>query len=398
MRIVRFLSDDGRELLGEDHGDGEATVLIDAHGVLGPPALAAAARAMLKDQRVIIADDDEALREITSIVLSKHGSTCRMCADGDEAAAAIHAGGFDVVVSDVVMPGRDGHAVFELARAAHPGCPVVLMTGFGYDPGHAAVRAAREGIDTMLYKPFTPPQLIEAIMQAFELVGAGGYGGLVSTGERVRIGPLRAPVRPRNVICAGRIGAAPPDNAFELFMKPTTAIQDPDQPIRIPGGLDFDPAVEAEGELAVVIGRTMSNVAPEEALSFVFGYTLANDVAAVGCRREDAPMSWMRGKGFDTFCPLGPAIITTDAAPDVADWRIATLVNGEETRGGVVNELTLSVATLLSRISARITLEPGTVVLTGGPPALAQRTLQAGDEACVESPAIGRLRNPVRAS
>src|SRR5690606_27071219 len=101
----------------------------------------------------------------------------------------------------------------------------------------------------------------------------------------------------------------------------------PGDPIHIPRFDGLDPRLDCEGELAVIIGREARNVSEADALSHVFGYTIANDVTARHFQTPTGPPLWMRGKGFDTFCPLGPAIVTADEIPDPQALMIRTIIN-----------------------------------------------------------------------
>src|SRR5436190_11495105 len=145
------------------------------------------------------------------------------------------------------------------------------------------------------------------------------------TNRRARIAKLLAPIVPTDIICIGRNyskGAtkagedpdrtvrAQPDATLEVFLKPSTALQNPNDPILIPRFDGIDMQLDCEGELAVIIGREARNVSERDALDVVLGCTLANDITARHFQTPTGPPIWMRGKGFDTFCPLGPAIVT----------------------------------------------------------------------------------------
>jgi 2-keto-4-pentenoate hydratase/2-oxohepta-3-ene-1,7-dioic acid hydratase in catechol pathway len=159
------------------------------------------------------------------------------------------------------------------------------------------------------------------------------------------------------------------------------------------------PEVDYECELAVVIGRHALDVAPQEALGYVLGYTAANDVTA----RLWAKVSRTRGKGFDTFCPLGPVLVTADEIPDPQRLSLGTRVNGVQLQRGNTADMIFPVAELVSYLSRDTTLLPGTVILTGTPPGSAvTRTpstyLKDGDRVEVELERVGTLSNPVQAA
>ncbi len=399
MRIIRFRNSDKRIILTDDQGDGDGTVVLDADGILGPRQEDLAHREILRGKHALVADDDEGIRQVVSTTLARFECECTLCRDGEEAIKAIVERDLDVVVSDIVMPHHDGYEVFAAAKHHSEQLAVVLITGFGYDPNHTIVRACKQGCEAVLYKPFTPQQLIAKVADAIRASGNGHFEPLVRGVERVRTGKkILAPMVPRDILCVGRNYGEPGSAGdLELFMKPRSAIQDPDAPIRIPPG-DPDPDIDVEGELAVVIGSEARNVAETDALQHVLGYVAANDVTARRWRRGDVPMSWMRGKGFDTFCPIGPAIVTSDELPDPTALAITTSVNGQVVRRGNTSQMIRPVAQLISEISRVITLGPGTLLLTGAPPPVSAEPmpgLRVGDEVCVEIDGIGRLVNPV---
>ncbi|MEJ1155731.1 MULTISPECIES: fumarylacetoacetate hydrolase family protein [Microbacterium] len=228
------------------------------------------------------------------------------------------------------------------------------------------------------------------------LSGDPMFAGFEPTGERVPLADaaLLAPVIPRSkVVCVGRNYA---DHAAELgnelpaepmlFFKPNTAVIGPGDAIVRPKQTSL---TSFEGELAVVIGRIAKNVPAESAMDYVFGYTIANDITARDLQKTDG--QWARAKGFDTFCPLGPAI-ETEFSFDGA--RITTTVNGEVKQDGPISDMIFSVAEIIEYASAAFTLLPGDVVLTGTPAGVGP--FEAGDIIDVEITGLGRLRNIAR--
>jgi 2-keto-4-pentenoate hydratase/2-oxohepta-3-ene-1,7-dioic acid hydratase in catechol pathway len=158
--------------------------------------------------------------------------------------------------------------------------------------------------------------------------------------------------------------------------------------------------VDYECELAVVIGRTCRNVPRARALDHVLGYTCANDVSARDWQRNGGGGQWSRGKTFATFCPLGPALVTTDELPDPGRLAIRTEVNGQVMQDWNTSDMIFDVPTLVEFLSASMHLRPGTVILTGTPHGVGfARTppvfLAAGDSVTIEIEGIGRLTNPV---
>ncbi len=208
-------------------------------------------------------------------------------------------------------------------------------------------------------------------------------------------------VDPPNIFCVGRNymghvkeGKGSIPEIPLLFLKPTTTVIGPDEPILIP---EMDPdRVDYEAELAIIIGKKAKDVREEEALEYALGYTCANDVSARGCQREDA--QWTRGKGFDTFCPVGP-VIATDIDPDRAS--IQCRLNGKTLQDSNTSDMIFSCKRLISFISRCFTLLPGTLILTGTPEGVGifrnpPVFLQEGDIVEVEIDGIGTLRNPVQ--
>lgn len=156
--------------------------------------------------------------------------------------------------------------------------------------------------------------------------------------------------------------------------------------------------VDWEVELGVVVGRTMRSVAAEEALDHVFGYTVANDVSARDVQFGDG--QWVRGKSLDTFCPLGPVVVTADEIADPQQLVLRTLVNGETVQDSTTAEMVFGVAELLAFCSSSFTLEPGDILLTGTPWGCGEfadprRSLVAGDLVETEIEGIGAMRNRV---
>jgi 2-keto-4-pentenoate hydratase/2-oxohepta-3-ene-1,7-dioic acid hydratase in catechol pathway len=220
--------------------------------------------------------------------------------------------------------------------------------------------------------------------------------------------PVRrlAPVEPTAIYAIGlnyREHAAEMNSALPeypvVFMKSTTSVLDPESPIVLPRHLHSD-QVDYECELAVVIGKTCKNVAVEDALSYVLGYTCANDVSARDWQKNHGGGQWIKGKSFDTFCPLGPILVTADRIPNPQILPIRTMLNGEIRQESFTGDMIFTVAELIAFLSGSTTLLPGTVILTGTPPGVGvasvpQRFLKPGDEVAIEISGIGMLRNPV---
>ncbi|MEB3284659.1 MAG: fumarylacetoacetate hydrolase family protein [Candidatus Sericytochromatia bacterium] len=200
--------------------------------------------------------------------------------------------------------------------------------------------------------------------------------------------------QPSKILCIGRNYA---DHAAELgndvpaeplvFLKPPSALIPPDSPIILPR---IAQRVDFEGELAVVIGQRCRFVAQEDAYQVVAGYTLFNDVTARDLQKKDG--QWARAKGFDTFAPCGPVMVSD---LDIADLEIKTLVNGELRQHGRTSQLIFSISKLIAHLSEFCTLEAGDIIATGTPGGVGP--LHPGDIVEVWAPGIGTLRSPVLA-
>jgi 2-keto-4-pentenoate hydratase/2-oxohepta-3-ene-1,7-dioic acid hydratase in catechol pathway len=223
-------------------------------------------------------------------------------------------------------------------------------------------------------------------------------------GEPVEPERVLAPIpRPGKILCAGlnyashleeNPGAVLPDEPI-IFSKLPSAVIGHGEPIVIPRA---DTHTDYEAELAVVIGRTACRVAEADALGYVFGYTVLNDVSARDIQFKDNQITL--GKGIDTFSPLGPEIVTADEIPDPQQLHVSCYLNGEQMQSSPVSDMIFSAARLLEFLTATVTLHPGDIVSTGTPAGVgAFRTppvwMQPGDEITVEIDRIGRLTNPV---
>jgi 2-keto-4-pentenoate hydratase/2-oxohepta-3-ene-1,7-dioic acid hydratase in catechol pathway len=241
-----------------------------------------------------------------------------------------------------------------------------------------------------------------------DLLAENAEGGatLAETGRRGTVRRLLAPVNPVNIFCIGlnyrehakESGSALPENPV-LFMKPTTAVIGSGDPIRIPGCCTHGPEVDYECELAVVIGKAACDVSEEQALDHVLGYTGANDVSARRWQRHNGGQ-WVRAKSFDSFCPLGPALVTAQDIPDPQRLTLRTVVNGKVMQEHSTSDMIFSVAQIISFLSQDTTLLPGTLILTGTPQGVgfARKPpvfLAPGDQVEIEIEKIGRLVNPV---
>lgn len=240
--------------------------------------------------------------------------------------------------------------------------------------------------------------LREALAAGVDPAGAG-TGETVAADDLLVLAPVRAPSK---VIAVGlnyadharESGMAVPQAPL-LFAKTPNVLIGPDDPIRYRAWASKE--VDYEAELAIVIGSTAHDVDEADALQAVFGYTAANDVSARDAQFADS--QWTRGKSFDSFCPLGPVMVTPDEL-DPAALAVRCRVNGVLLQDGTTADMIFPPAALIAYISQFITLEPGDVVLTGTPFGVGfSRTppvyLVDGDIVEVEIEGIGVLRNPV---
>jgi len=204
---------------------------------------------------------------------------------------------------------------------------------------------------------------------------------------------LLCPCRPGKILAVGlnyksHLGERPQPAQPGIFFKPVSALQDPDEPIRIPRDATD---THYEGELVVVIGRQLRDASPEEARDGIFGVTCGNDVSERNWQHGRArDLQWWRAKGSDTFAPLGPAVVS---GLEYGNLALETRLNGETVQKQTTADMIFDCPTIVSWISRWVTLEQGDVVYTGTPGST--RSLKPGDVVEVEIENIGVLRNPV---
>ncbi|MFN2517876.1 MAG: fumarylacetoacetate hydrolase family protein [Jatrophihabitantaceae bacterium] len=262
-----------------------------------------------------------------------------------------------------------------IARFVHPGSaagPAGVAWGSVEGPADAAIEA-----------------LTVAVVEGHP------FGALTFTGDRWALPDVRllSPILPSKVVAVGRnyadhareMGGAPPASPV-IFLKPSTSVIGAGDTIRLPAD---STRVDHEAELAIVIGRPARDVSRANAMAHILGFTAANDVTARDQQHADVQST--RGKGHDSFCPLGPWIETV---LDPADLWIRAAVNGELRQDGRTSQMIHDLGTLIEFMSAVMTLLPGDVVLTGTPAGVGP--LRDGDSVTVEIEGIGALTNPVR--
>ncbi|MFZ5826878.1 MAG: fumarylacetoacetate hydrolase family protein [Bacillota bacterium] len=229
-----------------------------------------------------------------------------------------------------------------------------------------------------------------------ELDGAP-YSGGKETGrvDSLEGAKLLVPVEPSKIVCIGRnyaehaaeLGNLPPSEPM-FFLKAPSALLNPGEAIVLH---HREHAIHWEAELAVVIGKTAKNVSREDALSHVFGYTIANDVSDRDFQKGDLPFGFGRAKSFDTYLPCGPVLVTDGVNP--LDVQVTLTCNGEVRQSDSTNLMIHDVPKLLSFLSQIMTLVPGDLILTGTPKGVGP--MKPSDVVEITIPGIGTLMNPV---
>ncbi|MDL9998737.1 fumarylacetoacetate hydrolase family protein [Variovorax sp. J22P240] len=269
-------------------------------------------------------------------------------------------------------------------------------------PDGATVRAFR----------FDPPRTRRGALSLVE-ERASGATQLPPTGEPVPLSDVRLeaplPMPRRNIFCVGRNyhahakelsasvfknNAAKVDTWPIVFTKVPECVIGPNDEVRLPGE-SISAQIDYEAELAVVIGKGGRNISREDALSHVFGYTIVNDVTARDVQMRH--QQWDLGKSFDTFCPMGPWIVTADEM-DGTRTRVRCWVNGELRQDGQTTDFIFDIPTLIETCSRGITLHPGDVIATGTPAGVGMgltppKYLKAGDVVRIEIDGLGTLEN-----
>jgi 2-keto-4-pentenoate hydratase/2-oxohepta-3-ene-1,7-dioic acid hydratase in catechol pathway len=205
---------------------------------------------------------------------------------------------------------------------------------------------------------------------------------------------LLPPCQPSKIVCIGRnyvehareLGNAVPVEPL-IFLKPPSSLIASGEAIVYP---TISENLHFEGELGVVIGKRAKHVRREDAFEYVSGYTIVNDVTARDIQRKD--VQFTRGKGFDTFCPVGPSVVPRDEV-DLQSLRIVTRLNGEIKQEGPITDMIFPVDVIISFVTQCMTLEPGDLIATGTPPGVGP--MSPGDTISVEVAGIGLLQNSV---
>lgn len=227
------------------------------------------------------------------------------------------------------------------------------------------------------------------------------------TNEKADVTKLLAPVQPTMIMCIGlnyrrhaqETNAKIPQFPV-VFFKGLNTLLNPGEPILLPTHLKSN-EVDYECELAIVIGKRGKNIPRAKAFEHVLGYTCANDVSARDWQKNGGGGQWCRGKSFDTFCPLGPCLVTTDEISNPNTLKIRSVVSSEVMQDWNTDDMIFDVATLIEFLSGSTTLLPGTVILTGTPHGVGMartppRWLRSGDSVSIEIERIGTLTNPIQ--
>jgi 2-keto-4-pentenoate hydratase/2-oxohepta-3-ene-1,7-dioic acid hydratase in catechol pathway len=232
------------------------------------------------------------------------------------------------------------------------------------------------------------------------------FGNFEVTQKVEKIYSVLPPVYPCNILALGlnyRKHADETNVSYPelpvLFIKTTTSVIGHMSPIILPFAGPEN--VDYEAELAVIIGRKVKNIRPSEAMDCILGYTCANDVSARDWQIEKQKKQWARGKSFDTFCPLGPYLVTRDEIPDPQNLRIRAILNGNIVQDSNTADMIFDIPAIISDLSRSMTLLPGTIILTGTPEGVGFTRqppvyLRDGDTVIIEIEKIGELINPVR--
>ncbi len=232
-------------------------------------------------------------------------------------------------------------------------------------------------------------------------------GEYVPSGRTLTIKRYLPPVSPSAVICIGlNYGRHARETGMEIperpvvFMKNPASVTGHGESVVLPASCRDPLQVDFEVELAVVMGKAAKNVSEKEALSYVKGYTAANDVSARIWQKHGGSGQWVRGKSFDTFCPLGPWLVTPDEIPNPDNLGLSLALNGEVMQNSRTSDMIFSVRTLIAYLSEDTTLLPDTVILTGTPEGVgfARKPpvyLKPGDRLSLTVEGIGTLENRV---
>eukprot|EP01059_Diplonema_ambulator_P008126 TRINITY_DN17658_c0_g1_i1.p1 TRINITY_DN17658_c0_g1~~TRINITY_DN17658_c0_g1_i1.p1 ORF type:complete len:303 (+),score=65.53 TRINITY_DN17658_c0_g1_i1:70-909(+) len=243
---------------------------------------------------------------------------------------------------------------------------------------------------------------------AAEILTGDIFKGLERTGEVKPVEVLLSPIVPREIFCIGlnymkhyeesaKGRGIPLPEKPSIFMKSLASLNRPEAPVYMPK-LELGEHLDYEVELAFVIGKLCKDVKRDDALNYVLGYTVGNDVTSRHWQKNAGAGQWIKGKSFDTLCPLGPVLVTAQSITDPQTLNVKTRVNGELRQNSNTKDMIFSVAEIIEWLSTDMTLYPGTVVMTGTAEGVAAGKenppwLVPGDVVECEIERIGTLRN-----
>ena len=273
--------------------------------------------------------------------------------------------------SDTPLAAIEGDAIAPLAESGHTSLDALIAAG--PDAWAAAADAARGALDSAAARLLADTKLAPPLKAPSKIIAIG-----LNYMDHIRETGLNQPQRPL------------------VFAKFLNSLAGPEDEIWWPAGLTEK--VDWEVELTAIVGERMRDVTVEDALDGIFGYTVGNDISARDLQFADE--QWVRGKSLDSFCPLGPSVVTADEYGDPQSKDLFLRVNGETKQTSNTKEMIFGTAEIVSFLSHNFTLEPGDVILTGTPWGCGgfadpPEFLQAGDVVEAEVEGIGVLRNPV---
>jgi 5-carboxymethyl-2-hydroxymuconate isomerase len=273
--------------------------------------------------------------------------------------------------SDTPLAAIEGDAIAPLGESGHATLDALIAAG--PDAWAATAEAAREALDSAGARPLAETKLAAPLTAPSKIIAIG-----LNYMDHIRETGLNQPQRPL------------------VFAKFLNSLAGPEDEIWWPAGLTEK--VDWEVELTAIVGKRTRDVAAEDALGAIFGYTVGNDISARDLQFTDE--QWVRGKSLDSFCPLGPSVVTADEYGDPQDKNLFLRVNGTAKQTSNTEEMIFGTAEIVSFLSHNFTLEPGDVILTGTPWGCGgfsdpPEFLGAGDIVEAEVEGIGVLRNPV---
>ncbi len=262
--------------------------------------------------------------------------------------------------------------------------------------GYVAVVRVEDIDGNVSYAAVDTSDLVSGSIDEVQVLDGSIPNGFVFTGEFVTVRRLLTPLEPSVAVGIGSNykqafvgGDKPLPSNPVLFFKTPNSFSHPGDPVILPRKAILAEKVKFEGELCVILRKGGKNIPRERAMDHVFGYTIANDFSAVDWQGERVGNQWSKGKNFDTFCPLGPGIVTVEDIVDPGELRITTTVNDHVAQAGNVSDMLFPIDELIEFASAGCTLPSGCAILTGTPPGAF--FVNPGDQIDVSISGIGTL-------